>query len=180
MARWPGGLLEFPMAFAGTGKIWMNGEMVDWKDATIHVASHVIHYGTGAFEGLRAYDSRHGTNIFRLAPHMRRMIDSCKVYRMEPKWSQAELEQAVIDTVREERLVDRARESGAYFVEQLRKLADRQPALGNVRGLGLMIEVRVPEIELVAGLLVLEAHPRGDADDVVAPAFGADFLRRIG
>ena len=74
--------------------------MVDWKDATIHVASHVIHYGTGAFEGLRAYDSKHGTSVFRLAPHMRRMIDSCKVYRMEPKWSQAELEQAVLETVR--------------------------------------------------------------------------------
>ena len=88
------------MAFAGTGKIWMNGSMVDWKDATIHVASHVIHYGTGAFEGLRAYDSKSGTHVFRLEPHMRRMIDSCKVYRMEPKWSQAELEQAVLDTVR--------------------------------------------------------------------------------
>jgi branched-chain amino acid aminotransferase len=88
------------MAFAGTGKIWMNGSMVDWKDATIHVASHVIHYGTGAFEGLRAYDSRNGTSVFRLEPHMRRMIDSCRVYRMEPKWSQAELEQAVLDTVR--------------------------------------------------------------------------------
>ena len=72
------------MAFAGTGKIWMNGSMVDWKDATIHVASHVIHYGTGAFEGLRAYDSKNGTNVFRLEPHMRRMIDSCRVYRMEP------------------------------------------------------------------------------------------------
>ena len=88
------------MAFAGTGKIWMNGSMVDWKDATIHVASHVIHYGTGVFEGLRAYDSKTGTNVFRLEPHMRRMIDSCRVYRMEPKWSQAELSQAVLDTVR--------------------------------------------------------------------------------
>jgi len=88
------------MAFAGTGKIWMNGSMVDWKDATIHVASHVIHYGTGAFEGLRAYHTKSGTAVFRLEPHMRRMIDSCKIYRMEPKWSQAELERAVLDTVR--------------------------------------------------------------------------------
>ena len=86
------------MAFAGTGKIWMNGQLVDWKDATIHVASHVIHYGTGAFEGIRAYDSKSGTNIFRLEPHMRRMIDSCRVYRMDPPFSQAELEQAVLDT----------------------------------------------------------------------------------
>ena len=88
------------MAFPGTGTIWMNGTMVPWKDATIHVASHALHYGTGVFEGLRAYDSRNGTNVFRLEPHMRRMMDSCRVYRMEPKWSQPELERAVIDTVR--------------------------------------------------------------------------------
>src|SRR6186713_3573541 len=84
--------LESSMAFAGTGIIWMDGKMVDWKDATIHVASHVIHYGTGAFEGLRAYNTKSGTAVFRLEPHMRRMIDSCRVYRMEPAWSQSELE----------------------------------------------------------------------------------------
>ena len=78
----------------------MNGSLVDWKDATIHVASHVIHYGTGAFEGLRAYDSKTGTHVFRLEPHMRRMMDSCRIYRMEPAWSQEELSQAVLETVR--------------------------------------------------------------------------------
>ena len=88
------------MAFAGTGKIWMNGSMVDWKDATIHVASHVVHYGTGVFEGIRAYDSRNGSNIFRLEPHMRRMVDSCRVYRMEPRWSMQQLSDAVVETVR--------------------------------------------------------------------------------
>jgi branched-chain amino acid aminotransferase len=88
------------MAFPGTGKIWMNGVLVDWKDATIHIASHAIHYGTGVFEGLRAYDSKTGTNVFRLEPHMRRLIDSCRVYRMEPRWSQQQLEQAVLETVR--------------------------------------------------------------------------------
>jgi branched-chain amino acid aminotransferase len=88
------------MAFAGTGKIWLNGAMVDWQDATVHVASHALHYGTGVFEGLRAYDSKTGTNVFRLEPHMRRLMDSCRVYRMEPKWSQAELSQAVVETVR--------------------------------------------------------------------------------
>jgi branched-chain amino acid aminotransferase len=88
------------MAFPGTGKIWMNGALVDWKDATIHIASHAIHYGTGVFEGIRAYDSKTGTNVFRLEPHMRRLMDSCRVYRMEPRWSQQQFEQAVIDTVR--------------------------------------------------------------------------------
>lgn len=88
------------MAFPGTGTIWMNGTMVDWKDATVHIASHVIHYGTGVFEGLRAYDSKSGTNVFRLEPHMRRLMDSARVYRMEPRWTQQELSQAVLDTVR--------------------------------------------------------------------------------
>jgi branched-chain amino acid aminotransferase len=78
----------------------MNGSLVEWKDATIHVAAHVVHYGTGVFEGLRAYDSPSGTNVFRLEPHMRRLMDSCRVYRMEPRWSQDDLATAVIDTVR--------------------------------------------------------------------------------
>ena len=88
------------MGFPGTGTIWMNGTMVDWKDATVHIASHVIHYGTGVFEGLRAYESTSGTNVFRLEPHMRRLMDSARVYRMEPRWTQDELSQAVLDTVR--------------------------------------------------------------------------------
>ncbi len=75
---------EQDMAFSETGKVWMNGKLVDWKDATIHVATHVVHYGSGVFEGIRAYDSKNGTNVFRLPEHMRRLWDSCRVYRMEP------------------------------------------------------------------------------------------------
>jgi branched-chain amino acid aminotransferase len=89
------------MAFSGTGKIWLNGKFVEWKDANIHIASHVIHYGTGVFEGVRAYDSKRGTNIFRLDGHMRRLYDSCRVYRMEIPYSYEKLNAAVIDTVRE-------------------------------------------------------------------------------
>ena len=89
------------MGFTGTGKVWMSGSLVAWQDATVHVASHALHYGTGVFEGLRAYDSKTGTNVFRLEPHMRRLMDSCRVYRMEPRWSQDDLSQAVLDTVRE-------------------------------------------------------------------------------
>jgi branched-chain amino acid aminotransferase len=89
------------MAFSGNGKIWINGKFIDWKDATIHVASHVIHYGTGVFEGIRAYDSKRGTNIFRLDGHMRRLYDSCRVYRMEIPYSYEKLNEAVVETVRE-------------------------------------------------------------------------------
>jgi branched-chain amino acid aminotransferase len=88
------------MAFSETGKVWMNGKLVDWKDATIHVATHVVHYGTGVFEGIRAYDSKNGTNVFRLPEHMRRLWDSCRVYRMEPAYDVRQLTEAVLETIR--------------------------------------------------------------------------------
>src|SRR3954467_6823249 len=88
------------MAFAGTGKIWMNGKLVDWKDATIHVGSHVIHYGSAVFEGARCYSTPRGSACFRLDAHMRRLFDSCRIYRMEPQLNQAALTEAVLETVR--------------------------------------------------------------------------------
>jgi branched-chain amino acid aminotransferase len=88
------------MAFAGTGKIWMNGKFVEWADAKIHVASHVIHYGSGVFEGARCYDTKKGPAVLRLDAHMRRLIDSAKIYRMESPYSQKQLEAAVLDTIR--------------------------------------------------------------------------------
>jgi branched-chain amino acid aminotransferase len=88
------------MAFSGTGKIWMNGKLVDWKDATIHVASHVVHYGSAVFEGARCYSTPRGSACFRLDAHMRRLFDSCRIYRMEPQLDQAVLTKAVLDTIR--------------------------------------------------------------------------------
>ena len=89
------------MAFPGTGKIWMNGSLVDWADARIHVASHVVHYGSGVFEGARCYDTAsQGPAVFRLGPHIRRLIDSARIYRMESPYDQATIEQAVLDLIR--------------------------------------------------------------------------------
>lgn len=89
------------MAFSATAKVWMNGTLVEWKDATIHVGAHVVHYGTGVFEGIRAYEDRRGSsNIFRLEPHMRRLADSCRVYRMDTGYTLEALTQAVVETVR--------------------------------------------------------------------------------
>ena len=88
------------MAFTGTGKIWMNGEMVEWADARIHIASHVIHYGSGVFEGARCYATSRGSACFRLDAHMRRLYDSAKIYRMEPTVSQDVLTEAVLETIR--------------------------------------------------------------------------------
>ncbi len=86
--------------FPGTGKIWMNGSLVDWADANIHIASHVVHYGSAVFEGARCYDTPRGSACFRLDAHLNRLFDSAKIYRMEPPLSYAELHTAVMDTIK--------------------------------------------------------------------------------
>lgn len=90
--------------FAETSVVWKNGRLIPWKDATIHLASHVIHYGSSLFEGLRAYDTPHGTAIFRLRDHTRRLYNSCKIYRMDVPYTQEEFNQGVIDCVRANKL----------------------------------------------------------------------------
>lgn len=79
--------------------IWFNGEFVAYEDAQIHVLSHVIHYGSSVFEGIRCYETEEGPAIFRLDEHMQRLVDSAKVYRMDLSYSLEELNQAVLDTV---------------------------------------------------------------------------------
>jgi branched-chain amino acid aminotransferase len=88
------------MAFSGTGKIWINGELVDWADARIHIASHVIHYGSGVFEGARCYATPKGSACFRLDTHLQRLFNSAKIYRMEYPLTQAQFQDAVLDTIR--------------------------------------------------------------------------------
>jgi branched-chain amino acid aminotransferase len=78
----------------------MNGSLVDWADAKIHIASHVVHYGSAVFEGARCYDTPRGSACFQLDAHMRRLFDSAKIYRMEPTFDQATLTTAVLDTIR--------------------------------------------------------------------------------
>jgi branched-chain amino acid aminotransferase len=78
----------------------MNGTLVDWADARIHIASHVIHYGSAVFEGARCYATPRGSACFRLDAHMRRLYDSAKVYRMEPAIAQGPLTEAVLETIR--------------------------------------------------------------------------------
>jgi branched-chain amino acid aminotransferase len=88
------------MAFSGTGKIWINGELVDWADANIHIASHVIHYGSGVFEGARCYDTPRGSACFRLDTHLKRLYNSARIYRMEYPLEQAKFQDAVLETIR--------------------------------------------------------------------------------
>ena len=88
------------MAFSGTGKIWINGELVDWADAKIHIASHVIHYGSGVFEGARCYDTPRGSACFRLDAHLKRLYNSAKIYRMEYPLEPSKFQDAVLETIR--------------------------------------------------------------------------------
>ena len=86
------------MAVEKTSKIWMNGKFVDWDKATIHVLSHVVHYGSSVFEGIRAYKTAHGPAIFRLRDHLRRFFDSAKIYRMALSYEFDEIFEACVET----------------------------------------------------------------------------------
>ena len=86
------------------GKIWMDGDLVDWRDAKIHVLSHTLHYGCGAFEGVRAYDTAQGTAIFRLQEHTERLFNSAKILRMKIPFTPEEVIQAQCTVVRENHL----------------------------------------------------------------------------
>jgi branched-chain amino acid aminotransferase len=88
------------MSFPGTGKIWMNGRLVEWADANVHIASHVIHYGTGVFEGARCYETPNGPACFRLDAHLHRLLESARIYRMDPTWSYGDFETAVFEVIR--------------------------------------------------------------------------------
>ena len=82
-----------------TAKIWRDGQLINWEDATIHVMSHVVHYGSSVFEGIRCYQTPVGGAVFRARDHMRRLLDSCKIYRMPMEYSIGDLVQAAVDTV---------------------------------------------------------------------------------
>jgi len=89
------------MPFEEVKKVWMNGKLVDFADAKIHVFTHALHYGSGLFEGIRCYVTQnYGPAIFRLDEHTRRLYDSCKIYRMEIPFTFEEMKGACLDVVR--------------------------------------------------------------------------------
>jgi branched-chain amino acid aminotransferase len=87
------------MAIPKTEKIWHNGKMIDWDDATLHVMSHVVNYGSSVFEGVRCYKHPQGPAIFRAQEHAERLLNSAKIYRMEVPFMQDEIVSAMIDVV---------------------------------------------------------------------------------
>lgn len=82
-------------------KVWHNGKLIPWNEATIHVGTHALHYGTCVFEGIRCYETQQGPAIFRLKEHTQRLIDSAKIYRMDLDYSLEKLQQAMVELVQE-------------------------------------------------------------------------------
>ena len=81
-------------------KIWMDGKFVEWNNAKIHILTHALHYGTAVFEGIRCYNTKRGPAIFRLEDHVKRLTNSCKMYHMTLEYSEKELRDAIIETIK--------------------------------------------------------------------------------
>jgi branched-chain amino acid aminotransferase len=88
------------MPITKTEKIWMDGQLVDWDDAKIHVLTHTLHYGCGVFEGIRAYETASGPAVFRLTPHIKRLFRSAKIFMIDVPFSEDDIVTAVKDTVK--------------------------------------------------------------------------------
>ncbi len=94
------------MAIAKTETIWMNGRMVAWDDARVHIMTHAMHYASAVFEGIRAYDSEAGPAVFRLDEHLERLMFSARVYRMEVPFTPKQLHDVCVELVNVNRLGD--------------------------------------------------------------------------
>jgi branched-chain amino acid aminotransferase len=88
------------MSIKPTPWIWFNGELVPWDEAQVHVFTHALHYGSSVFEGIRAYPTPRGPAVLGLEPHVRRLFDSCKIYRMPIPYQPEEISQAILETIR--------------------------------------------------------------------------------
>ena len=106
-------------------EVWHNGEFISWDDARVHVMSHVLHYGSSVFEGIRCYKTRRGPAVFRLREHMQRFLNSAKIYRMNHPWTLEELSDASVG------LVARSQIQQCYIRPiMFRSLDEEHPAFG--------------------------------------------------
>jgi branched-chain amino acid aminotransferase len=129
------------MPITPTHKIWMNGQLVDWEDAKIHILTHTLHYGTGVFEGIRAYETSRGPAVFRLTDHIVRLFNSAKIMMMDMPYSVDELVAATKATVKSTGLPScyvrpiayyGLRRDGAQHAAVLGRRGDRVLAMGRV------------------------------------------------
>ena len=82
-------------------KVWRNGEIIDWNDARVHIMSHVIHYGSSVFEGIRCYNTSQGSAVYRLPEHIQRLMNSAKIYRMDPAFDRDQIIDATVELIRQ-------------------------------------------------------------------------------
>lgn len=106
-------------------KVWRNGEFIAWDDARIHVMSHVVNYGSSVFEGIRCYETAKGPAVFRLPEHMQRLVNSAKIYRMDPAYSRDDFSNAAVELIRQSGL-----ESCYLRPVVFRGLDEKDPAFG--------------------------------------------------
>ena len=85
-------------------KIWMDGKMVDWDEAKVHVCTHALHYGSGVFEGIRAYETESGTAVFRLKEHIDRLFNSAKILKMDIPYTKEDIREAIKNTIKANKL----------------------------------------------------------------------------
>lgn len=85
-------------------KIWFDGKFVDWADANVHILTHTLHYGTGAFEGIRCYKTKKGSAVFRLQEHVDRLFKSCRILQINPPYTPEEIKKAIIESVKVNKL----------------------------------------------------------------------------
>ena len=159
------------MPITPTKKIWMDGELVDWEKATTHVLSHTLHYGTGAFEGIRAYKTPNGVAVFRLREHIQRLFNSCKILMVDVPFTPDELFEATKSGGARERVARRllhptagvlgVRRDGDQPAAVPGERGDRGVAVGSVLGRSRCRERRADE-----DLVVDAPRPELDADGV--------------
>ncbi len=106
-------------------KVWRNGEFIAWDDARIHVMSHVVNYGSSVFEGIRCYETAKGPAVFRLPEHMQRLVNSAKIYRMDPPYRRDDFSNAAVELIRQSGL-----ESCYLRPVVFRGLDENDPAFG--------------------------------------------------
>lgn len=117
--------------------VWKNGEVIRWDDARIHVMSHVVHYGSSVFEGIRCYKTSQGSAVFRLTEHIQRLLNSAKIYRMDTQYGRDEICNATVDLIRESGLEE------CYIRPVIfRGLDEESPSFG-VYGMGNPIETYI-------------------------------------
>ena len=151
--------------------IWMNGEIVPWKDAKIHVLSHGLHYGSGVFEGIRAYETERGTAVFRHREHLDRLKLSGELYHMELPFSVDQIRDATHELIRRNKLrqalhpadrVPRLRRDGPVPAERSRRLGDCGLALGRLPRRRGAAERDPLQGRLLAAHVTRQLHPSGE------------------